>query len=267
MTTNKLPQMFGSKTLEKKPTDNSGKRQESSPEECTSMVPVRAQVPLENDQGQSDDAKYAQNGTKETELSHEVGENRKNDMHDDATSNEDSAIRVAELEEEIRRLQGQIKSYAENYQLLQQQLRAVQEGAFRALKKGTWIPKEDHRVRGEFVKLEENTRIWAKTYAFSDISALEAKITDTEKSRVLSKLVGYYYGDWDGLVSCTKSLVQKRLPRILVQALLVKDIFEKIFDNPFLCLNEETEHEEQFRSPFGTQLIALYSEMEKGSHS
>ena len=129
------------------------------------------------------------------------------------------------------------------------------------------MPKEDHRVREEFVKLEENTRVWAKTYALPNISTLQAKFTDTEKNRVLSKLDDYYDGDWDRLVSCTKSLVQKRLPRILAQALLAKDIFEKIFDNPFLCFNEETENAESYRSPFGTQLIALYSEMEKGSSS
>lgn len=188
-------------------------------------------------------------------------------MYNDAASNADSVTRVAELEEEVRRLQGQIKSYEKGYQLLQEQLREVQEGAFRALKKGTWMPKEDHRVREEFVKLEENTRVWAKTYALPNISTLQAKFTDTEKNRVLSKLDDYYDGDWDRLVSCTKSLVQKRLPRILAQALLAKDIFEKIFDNPFLCFNEETENAESYRSPFGTQLIALYSEMEKGSSS
>ena len=58
-------------------------------------------------------------------------------MYNDAASNADSVTRVAELEEEVRRLQGQIKSYEKGYQLLQEQLREVQEGAFRALKKGT----------------------------------------------------------------------------------------------------------------------------------
>ena len=257
-----LPQMIGLKKSEKKKAiDDSNRRQDSSKERTS-----EAQTPSEENQRKSDVAENAQQGIKETESSHEVGEDRKNDMHNDATSNEYSTIRVAELEEEVRRLQGQLQAYDEGYQLLQQKLREAQEGAFRALKKGTWMPKEDHRVREEFVKLEENIRTWAKTYALSDISTLQAKITETaEMNRVLSKLDGYYDGDWDRLVSCTKSLVQKRLPRILVQALLAKDIFEKIFDNPFFFLNEETENEEQFRSPFGTQLIALYSEMEKGS--
>ncbi|KAF3401417.1 hypothetical protein DPV78_005474 [Talaromyces pinophilus] len=248
------------KSEKKKAIDDSNRRQDSSSKERTSGV----QTPSEENQRKSDVAGNAQQGIKETESSHEVGEDRKNDIHNVATSTEYFTIRVAELEEEVRRLQGQIQAYDEGYQLLQQKLREAQEAAFRALKKGTWMPKEDHRVREEFVKLEENIRTWAKTYALSDISTLQAKITETaEKNRVLSKLDGYYDGDWDRLVSCTKSLVQKRLPRILVQALLAKDIFEKIFDNPFFFLNEETEDEEQFRSPFGTQLIALYSEMEK----
>lgn len=269
--------MIGLKKQEKKKsTDNSNRQQDSSSEERTSRVTKGDHVSSKKKRGKSDDdgaEKPSQGfGVKESEPSDEVEEDRqsipKSEMHNDATSNEDSAIRLAELEEEIRRLQGQVKSYDEGYQLLQQQLRDAQEGAFRALKKGTWMPKEDHRVREEFAKLEENIRTWAKTYALSDISILQAKITDTEKNRVLSKLDGYYDvqngGDWDRLISCTKSLVQKRLPRILVQALLAKDVFQNIFDNPFFFLNEETENEEQFRSPFGTQLIALYSEMQKG---
>lgn len=258
------------KPEKKKPTDNPDKRQELSPKERTSRVQLSSKKNL----GKSDDAQTeSQNlDARENKSSHELEEDRqwipKSDTHNNKpTSYEDSTIRVAELEEEIRHLQGQIKSYDEGYQLLKQQLRDVQEGAFRALKKGTWTPKEDHRVREDFAKLEESIRTWAKAYALPDISTLQAKITETEKNSVLSRLDGYYdvqNGDWEGLVSCTKSLVQKRLPRILVQALLAKDIFKNIFDNPFFCLNEETENEEQFRSPFGTQLIALYSEMEKG---
>jgi hypothetical protein len=275
MSVNNFQQMIGlKKQKKKKSTDNSNRQQDSSSEERTSRVTKGDQVSSKINRGKSDNAGNALQvpGVKGPESSHEVEEDRqsipKSEMNKDATSNEDSATRLAELEEEIRRLQGQVKSYDEGYQLLQQQLRDAQEGAFRALKKGTWMPKEDHRVREEFAKLEENIRTWAKTYALSDISTLQEKITNTEKNRVLSKLDGYYDvqngGDWDRLISCTKSLVQKRLPRILVQALLAKDVFQNIFDNPFFFLNEETENEEQFRSPFGTQLIALYSEMQKG---
>ncbi|EED23508.1 conserved hypothetical protein [Talaromyces stipitatus ATCC 10500] len=255
------------KPEKKKTTESSNRQQDSSPKERTSRATKRVQVSSEKNQGKSDDAENALQVLKEPESSHEVEDDgqpiSKSEMDNNAASNEDSATRIAELEEEIRCLQGQLKSYDEGYRSLQQQLRDAQEGAFRALKKGTWMPKEDYRVRDEFAKLEENIRNWAKAYALSDISTLQAKITETEKNSVLSKLDGYYDGDWDRLVSCTKALVQKRLPRILVQALLAKDIFDNIFDNPFFFFNEETENKEKFRSPFGTQLVALYNEMEK----
>ncbi|EED11644.1 conserved hypothetical protein [Talaromyces stipitatus ATCC 10500] len=110
--------------------------------------------------------------------------------------------------------------------------------------------------------LQQDIKNWARSYALSDISTLQ--ITDRGKNNVISKLDSYFrYRDWETLVSGTKGYVRKLLPRILVEALLAKDIFENIFGNPFFCFDEETKQEEQSRSSFGTQLLELYHEMQK----
>ncbi|EED11763.1 hypothetical protein TSTA_109420 [Talaromyces stipitatus ATCC 10500] len=117
----------------------------------------------------------------------------------------------------------------------------------------TWMPRDDDYVREWFITLQEDIDHWARS------CALQAQITDSGKNNVLSELDGYVRNrDWDTLVSGTKNYA-----RILVEALLAKDIFENIFGNPFFCFDEETKQEEQSRPSFGTQLLELYHEMQK----
>ncbi|KAH8689554.1 hypothetical protein BGW36DRAFT_308588 [Talaromyces proteolyticus] len=105
------------------------------------------------------------------------------------------------------------------------------------LKKSGWSPKEDPRVRDEFSKIHMKLRQWARNYgvlAFEDIEEVPA----AEKDRIIGLLDGYSFEtDWKTLIT-KASIPRNKIPAILLQSLLAKDVFEWVFGDPFFSFAE-----------------------------
>ncbi|KAE8385413.1 hypothetical protein BDV23DRAFT_164985 [Aspergillus alliaceus] len=110
----------------------------------------------------------------------------------------------------------------------------------RAAKSGSWVTKSSRQIREELSSLEEALRRWAEAYSVGELRALES-VSIEEKNAVLEHLKGYCaQQDWTILLSRVPAMTDK-LPGLLMQALLAKDIFRSIFANPFFAFGEAKE--------------------------
>jgi hypothetical protein len=149
----------------------------------------------------------------------------------------------------------------EDGKALQDRVRIAQEAVFRSVKKGTWEPREDRKVRDEFSKLEERFRYWAKAYAMAEIGDLEY-VSTAKKNEIVSHLEGYcIQDDWEVLVQRMPVFIRKRIPVLFAQAMLAKDIFDKMFARPFLPF---AEHNNTPALPCAADMATLYQEMMNG---
>jgi hypothetical protein len=168
---------------------------------------------------------------------------------------------ITYLEHQVAGLSKKLAEVHEDREKLQGQVRVAQEGAFRSMKKASWIPKEDRTVRDELSKLEERLRLWVKRYVVTEISALE-HIPKAEKNTVVKGLVGYcVQEDWDSLVKRTTSIIAKRIPALFAQSMLAKDIFETIFASPFFAFPE---NDMDSAAPSAAKMSYLYEAMMRG---
>ncbi|EGC46820.1 conserved hypothetical protein [Histoplasma capsulatum var. duboisii H88] len=114
----------------------------------------------------------------------------------------------------------------------------AQESALESmLKKSDWSPKEDPQVQEEFDKLQAGLRTWTKSHSTPILADL-GKIPDTEKEMIMKQLGGYCnQTDWQTLIT-KMPIPSNRIPAILLQSLLARDIFEWLFTNPFFAFVE-----------------------------
>ncbi|KAL4919681.1 hypothetical protein BDW62DRAFT_216829 [Aspergillus aurantiobrunneus] len=120
-----------------------------------------------------------------------------------------------------------------------------------------YTPKEDRVVRDELAKLGEKIRNWAKKYSaasLEDLSALSGK----EQEAVIKQLRRFTsQADWDALIG-SMPFSQSKIPALLVQALLARDIFERIFGDPFFAF---TRLECESTLPDSKEMMRVYFTM------
>ncbi|KAL4863292.1 hypothetical protein BDV12DRAFT_30170 [Aspergillus spectabilis] len=177
-------------------------------------------------------------------------------IQDMSADKEQSAGTISDLTSELHRQQDVSKQRANEIYLrdetikgLQQDLSRMQEQKkeletvaierqkdnLQSLVTNRWhAPKEDRYVRDELFKLGGKIRQWARSNsvtAFSDLDTVAA----SDKDQAVRYLSGYCaHLDWDTLIS--KFPVSKeKLPALLVQATLAKDLFGKLFTDPFFA--------------------------------
>ncbi|PGH03862.1 hypothetical protein GX51_03850 [Blastomyces parvus] len=131
----------------------------------------------------------------------------------------------------------------------------AQESALESmLKKSGWSPKEDPQIREEFEKLQEGLRTWAKSQSTPALANLD-KVPDTEKEMIMKQLGGYCnQTDWQTL-NMKMPIPPNRVPAVLLQALLARDIFEWMFTNPFFAFVEMEGHRALVKP---NELMSLY---------
>lgn len=169
---------------------------------------------------------------------------------------------------EITRLHLNAKEFSESltkmkrdHETLQEQIRLAQEGAFRSMKEASWIPKEDRKVRDDLSKLEGRIRSWVKRYAVAEISAL-GHISNAEKDTIVQQLKGYcVHDEWDSLAKSMRPGLGKRMAALLINAMLAKDIFKKIFASPFSGFPVS---DEDSTIPLAAKMSYLYEAMVQG---
>lgn len=170
-----------------------------------------------------------------------------------------NGVYIGRLKDKIHLLNGSLREMECEHENLQNQVRIAQEGAFRSMKKDSWIPKEDSQVRSDLSRLGDKLKTWAKQYAIKEMGHL----SPAEKSTIVEQLKKYCVcarDDWDTLFDKMTPVLKKRSPALFTQAILAKDIFSKIFTSPFFALPEN----EESPMPSARKMSHLYEVMKEG---
>lgn len=145
---------------------------------------------------------------------------------------------ITELDNDRKRLQAQVRS----------------------ARSGSWVTKSSRQIREELSSLEAAMRQWAENYSVAEIRALDS-LSIEEKDAILERLDGYCAQvDWTTLIEKSPTMADK-IPALLMQALLAKDIFGSIFANPFFAFGESKEPSTAHSSQ---TLSYLYASMLEG---
>ncbi|KAB8276509.1 hypothetical protein BDV30DRAFT_235582 [Aspergillus minisclerotigenes] len=103
------------------------------------------------------------------------------------------------------------------------------------LRGGTWLPYDDEDIHKKLRVIQERLQEWSVEWA-----TLEKQLSDEEKQKLIAGLEGYcLQADWDSLVEKLPSNISELLPFILSQALVAKDLFQNVIEDPFFYLNED----------------------------
>ncbi|OOO13385.1 hypothetical protein OAory_01011340 [Aspergillus oryzae] len=103
------------------------------------------------------------------------------------------------------------------------------------LRGGTWLPYDDEDIHKKLHVIQERLQEWSVEWA-----TLEKQLSDEEKQKLIAGLEGYcLQADWDSLVEKLPSNISELLPLILSQALVAKDLFQNVIEDPFFYLNED----------------------------
>ncbi|GIC90506.1 uncharacterized protein Aud_006940 [Aspergillus udagawae] len=97
-----------------------------------------------------------------------------------------------------------------------------------------YIPKEDQTIRNELSKLTESIRSWARKHCLNSFADFE-DVTEIEKDMVIHQLTEYCsQPDWNSLMR-EISIPRNKIPMVLLHALLAKDLFGRMFTDPFFA--------------------------------
>ncbi|CBF84284.1 predicted protein [Aspergillus nidulans FGSC A4] len=135
-------------------------------------------------------------------------------------------------DETIEALRGELSACREE-QKLNNVTTGPQDG-LQSLTATKWhAPKEDRYARDELFKIGDRIRQWARnnSASFTDLDGVATSDTDS----AVKYLSGYCaVRDWKALIN--KFPVSKdKAPALLVQAILAKDLFERLFKDPFFA--------------------------------
>ncbi|KAE8164130.1 hypothetical protein BDV40DRAFT_287262 [Aspergillus tamarii] len=101
------------------------------------------------------------------------------------------------------------------------------------LRGATWLPYKHDEIHKKLSVIQERLQEWSVEWA-----TLEKQLSDEEKQKIIAGLEGYcLQDDWNSLVERLPSNISELLPLILSQALVTKDIFENVIEDPFFYLN------------------------------
>lgn len=121
------------------------------------------------------------------------------------------------------------------------------------LRGATWLPYNDDEIHKKLSVIQERLQEWSVEWA-----TLEKQLSDEEKQKIIAGLEGYcLQDDWNSLVERLPSNISELLPLILSQALVTKDIFENVIEDPFFYLN---------RNENGVQVTGEHGQVFTPSH-
>jgi hypothetical protein len=167
---------------------------------------------------------------------------------------------ITDLVQEQASLENDLVNLRDKCHRLESVALLAQEGALKAMAKGGSAPKEDRLVRNELTKLQDGLRQWARKYAVGAIGEFDG-IPSQQKDHVIGQLEGYcVQTDWNCFVR-QAPIPQNKIPYVLVEALLAKDIFGQMFADPFFVF-PETNNDSTL--PARTGMHLLYATMRQG---
>ncbi|GFG16376.1 hypothetical protein IFM5058_07928 [Aspergillus udagawae] len=135
----------------------------------------------------------------------------------------------------IRELRNNLAQIQDKHQKLEYIVLARQENTLQSMVANNgYIPKEDQSIRDELSKLTESIRSWARKHCLNSFADLEG-VAEIEKDMVIHQLTEYCsQPDWNSMMRGI-SISQNRIPMVLLHALLAKDMFGRLFTDPFFA--------------------------------
>lgn len=174
------------------------------------------------------------------------------------------AAQLRRLHDGNQQLQKELSAMVHRHRELESTIVDLQGNALDSMagSKG-YAPKEDRAVRDEMSKLGEKMRNWARKYGATSLSELPA-VSQEEKDLIMKQLRDFtLQADWDALTSRIP-FSPSRIPALLVQSMLAKDTFERMFGDPFFVF---TRLDGESNVPDATELMRLYDTMGQGKGS
>lgn len=124
-----------------------------------------------------------------------------------------------------------------------------------------YAPKEYRVVRDEMSKLAEKMRNWARKHGATSIPEFPT-VSQEEKDLIMKQLREFTpQADLDELIS-RMPFSPSRIPALLVQSMLAKDTFERMFGDPFFVF---TRLDGEWDVPDPKELMRLYDTMKQGN--
>ncbi|KAL4958912.1 uncharacterized protein BDV14DRAFT_206163 [Aspergillus stella-maris] len=140
-------------------------------------------------------------------------------------------------DEIIRSLQDGLAGSQERQQQLEALVVTRQEDALRSVSGYRFPPKEDGTIRAEFSKFGDQIRPWTRRFGGVSFAALE-NAPPKEREAIVKQLGGCTaHQNWQDLVK-EVPIASSKIPTVLLQALLAKDVFNKLFTDPFIAFIE-----------------------------
>ncbi|KAF3482026.1 uncharacterized protein GIQ15_04785 [Arthroderma uncinatum] len=141
-------------------------------------------------------------------------------------------------DENIKRLNDTVAKLREENQELRSLVVGAQESALESmLRKTGWSPKEDSLIQEDLSKLETALRKWARDHSVSALADLD-HFSRSDKNLILGQLDGYcIWSEWQTLIE-KLPIPRNKIPAVLLQSLLARDIFEWAFADPFFAFAE-----------------------------
>ncbi|KAL4806049.1 hypothetical protein BDV18DRAFT_160119 [Aspergillus unguis] len=162
--------------------------------------------------------------------------------------------RLREQNKKIEVLRDSVGSLQQRQKQLEGIVIERQEDALRSVAGSKYTPKEDKVIRDEIDKLGAKIRLWARSTCTAGLDS----IAPSEGSLVIKHLGRYCaYQDWQEMVK-DLPIQAGKIPAILLQALLARDIFGTMFTDPFFAWIP-TEDGESTQGP--QQMKMLYRAM------
>ncbi|KAK2855715.1 hypothetical protein FQN49_004911 [Arthroderma sp. PD_2] len=153
----------------------------------------------------------------------------------------------------------------ENFQLrgklreLNGLIRRTQERAFGEIGQGKWSSQPDRDVRDDLSLFQRGIRDWSKEYALDSTTTLQAlKMSEEEKEEFLCNLSKVLTLSENGIIPGTlrSGKMERKLPSILLNALVAHDVYTQVFDDPFYFLGQNDGPDDQDSlSVDGTPLV------------
>ncbi|KAF3480817.1 uncharacterized protein GIQ15_06164 [Arthroderma uncinatum] len=138
-------------------------------------------------------------------------------------------------------------------------IRRTQERAFGEIGQGKWSSQPDRDVRDDLSLFQRGIRDWSKEYAVDSIAALQSsKMSEEDKGEFLNNLGKVLTLSDNGSIpgSLASGKMERKLPSILLNALVAHDVYTQVFDDPFYFLGQNDGADDQeCLSVDGTPLV------------
>ncbi|KAJ0417518.1 hypothetical protein BJY00DRAFT_315810 [Aspergillus carlsbadensis] len=182
-------------------------------------------------------------------------------LRQDKTNSDNQA---SELQDKMTAFQLALREARNKNKRLQNDVVVAQEGALRSMEKENHTFMEDSKVREQLSKIGDRFIAWTKKHALNEASTLES-LSPTKMDIIIESLDGFCIQEsWHQLQSMLPSLLNK-LPVLLTQASISKDILEPMLSNPFFFFFQNGLDDAYGPSP--SQMVRVYEVMKSGNEA